>query len=282
MINIWYENVYPSGTVRGPVKVIDNLKKSLDDCGIEYADNEEKYKHNFMLHWDVSKYLELKNKKSLLIGPQVWPWSSDFNQIGEYSKIIVPSKWVQSLYELYFPESKTLVWPVSIYKPNFIATKSEVECLVYYKNRPKEHLDSVLDILNKKNISYVGLEYGNYNQKDFKEVLSEVKYCIIIDNTESQGIAIQEMMASNKPLFVWDQIIWDHMGEDYQCSATSVPYWSNECGEIVKDILEFEEKFENFRSNLENYFPQKYVMENLSPKTSVKILLNHFSTYGDY
>ena len=32
------------------------------------------------------------------------------------------------------------------------------------------------------------------HSKEFNESLGQVKYCIIIDNTESQGIAIQEMM----------------------------------------------------------------------------------------
>lgn len=126
-------------------------------------------------------------------------------------------------------------------------------------------------------MTHIQLQYGSYTQQNFREALSSVKFCVIIDNTESQGIAIQEMMAANKPLFVWDQVIWDHMGEEYESPASSVPYWSHECGEkvISKDNLEL--SLDNFISNLKNYTPRDYVNRELSPKKSVQILLDHYA-----
>ena len=279
MINIWYDSPYPKNTVRGPVKVISNLIRSLEDCGVEYSINHEKYEHNFMIYWNSDTYFKLNNKNSLLIGPQVWLWDTNFHHEHEYSKIIVPSKWVENLHSKYFPQLNLLVWPVAIYKPDLYDVSQKTECLVYYKNRPVEHLNQILQKLNDKKISYVGLEYGNYSQDEFKEVLSEVKYCIIIDNTESQGIAIQEMMSLNKPLFVWDQDIWDYMGNEYIHEATSIPYWSEECGEYIKTIDEFDSKFEKFQNNLNSYCPEKYINRELSPKKSVEILLNHFNNF---
>jgi len=276
MINLWYNDYYSPGVTRGPVKVIQNLIRSLDDCGISYSLNEETYEHNFMVCWDVSKYNSLKNKKSLLIGPQFWPWGFDFNQLGEYSKIIVPSEWVSDLFKKYFPEVKTLVWPVAIYPPN-INNDIQFDCLVYYKNRSKEDLEKVLSYLDNKKITYVGLEYGNYNQNEFKEVLGQVKYCVILDNTESQGIAIQEMMALNKPLFVWDQIEWDYMGNDYIFPATSIPYWSVLCGKSVKTFIEFEKEFDEFLYNLDDYCPKDIIDKKLSPQKSIDILIKHYS-----
>lgn len=276
MINIWYDSPYPKNTVRGPVKVIENLTRSFQECGVEYSINYEKYDHNFMIYWNSDTYCKLKNKESLLIGPQVWMWDTTFSPEYEYSKVVVPSKWVENLHNKYFPKLNLLIWPVAIYKPDLNIGNSETECLVYYKNRPVEHLNQILEKLNDRKISYIGLEYGNYTQDEFKEVLGEVKYCIIVDNTESQGIAIQEMMSLNKPLFVWDQSIWDYMGNDYIHEATSIPYWSEECGEYIKTIDEFDDKFEKFQNNLDNYSPEKYVNRELSPKKSVEILLNHF------
>ena len=107
---------------------------------------------------------------------------------------------------------------------------------------------------------------------------SEVKYCVIIDNTESQGIAIQEMMAVNKPLFVWDQTVWDHMGQEYAVPATSVPYWSDECGERITSFDQFEEQFAIFQGKLDDYTPKDFVDRELSPEATVKILLDYYAS----
>jgi hypothetical protein len=264
----------------GPKKVIQNLFHSLNDMGIPYAENEEKYKNNLFLHWDpyqVNNYAEIKNKETLLVGPQVWPFAPEFSQLTEYGKIITPSQWVADLYTKFFNVRGTINWPVAIYAPQ-INNNPTVDCLVYYKNRPVEHLQSVLSLLEKRGLTYTGLEYGNYSQEEFLESIGEVKFCVIIDNTESQGIATQEMMAVNKPIFVWDQIVWDHMGSEYSVPATSVPYWSDECGYKISSIDELESGFDYFYSNLSNYSPQDYIQRELSPQKTVQILLDHYES----
>ena len=74
MLNIFYRTSHLQGRMSGPLKVIQNLCQSLEDCGIKYATNTEEYKHNFFLHWDpyqVEVYKKIKNKESLLVGPQM-------------------------------------------------------------------------------------------------------------------------------------------------------------------------------------------------------------------
>lgn len=264
----------------GPKKVIQNLLHSLNDVGIPYAENEEKYENNLFLHWDpyqVNNYAQIKNKETLLVGPQVWPFAPEFSQLTDYGKIITPSQWVADLYTKFFNVRGTLNWPVAIYAPQ-INNNPTIDCLVYYKNRPVDHLQAVLSLLEKRGLTYTGLEYGNYSQEEFLESLGEVKFCVIIDNTESQGIATQEMMAVNKPIFVWDQTIWDHMGSEYSVPATSVPYWSDECGHKINSIDELESGFDHFYSSLSNYSPQDYVQRELSPQKTVQILLDHYES----
>jgi hypothetical protein len=264
----------------GPKKVIENLFRSLEDTGVSFATNQEKYENNLFLHWDpyqVQNYVELKHKDKLLVGPQVWPFAPEFQQLTEYGKIITPSQWVADLYTKFFDVRGTLNWPVAIYAPE-ISNEIATDCLVYYKNRSVEHLQIVLDFLNTRGITYTGLEYGNYSQEEFIESLASVRFCVIIDNTESQGIATQEMMAANKPLFVLDQSVWDHMGQEYAVPATSVPYWSNECGEKITRLEEIEDVFDRFYSNLDNYTPKDFVDRELSPQKTVQILLDHYAS----
>ena len=282
MLNIFYRTSHLQGRMSGPMKVIQNLVQSLEDCGIKYAVNEEVYKHNFFLHWDpyhVEVYKNIKNKESLLVGPQVWPFAPEFKQLTEYGKIVAPSWWVKDKLEKYFNITKCLIWPVAIYKPDIQRPVIENDCLIYHKNRSQEDLDYIKELLERRRLTYTQLQYGSYTQDNFRQALSACKFCVIIDNTESQGIAIEEMMAAGKPLFVWDTPIWDHMGQEYAVPASSVPYWSYECGEktLKKDALDL--SLDHFLGRLTTYNPRAYVDRKLSPEATVKILTDHFAEY---
>ena len=279
MLNVFYRDEHLQGRMNGPRKVIQNLIRSLEDTNTPFAINQEKYENNLFLHWDphhVQRYQSLKNKDKLLVGPQFWPFAPESSQLTEYGKVITPSEWVSDLFVKHFG-IRTLNWPVAIYAPE-VEDNIKTDCLIYYKNRPEDHLLKVTNFLEQRGISYTGLQYGNYTQDEFRESLSEVKYCVIIDNTESQGIAIQEMMAVNKPLFVWDQTVWDHMGQEYAVPATSVPYWSDECGERITSFDQFEEQFAIFQSKLNDYTPKDFVDRELSPEATVKILLDYYAS----
>ena len=282
MLNVFYRDSHLQGRMSGPLKVIGNLFKSLDDCGIEYAVNEEVHKHNFFLHWDpyhVEVYKTIKNKESLLVGPQMWPFAPEFKELTEYGKLVAPSWWVADKLRRYFNVTKCLTWPVAIYKPELPPSILKNDCLIYHKNRSQEDLDYIKQLLSRRRLSYTQLQYGSYTQDDFKQILSSVKFCVIVDNTESQGIAIQEMMAARKPLFVWDTPVWDHMGQEYAVPASSVPYWDSMCGEKVSDKNKLESHLDTFLEELYSYTPAKYVNKTLSPKATVKILTDHFAEY---
>jgi len=108
-------------------------------------------------------------------------------------------------------------------------------------------------------------------------MLSSVKFCVIIDNTESQGIAIQEMLAARKPLFVWDTPVWDHMGQEYSVPATSVPYWSDQCGEKTSEKEYLDLSLDRFLGRILEYQPKDFIDKELSPQRSVQILMDHYA-----
>ena len=282
MFNIFYRTSHLQGRMSGPMKVIQSLCQSLDDLGVKYATNEEVYKHNFFLHWDpyhVEVYKNIKNKESLLVGPQMWPFAPEFKELTEYGKLVAPSWWVENKLKKYFDVTKCLVWPVAIYEPDIQYAQTTTDCLIYLKSRSQDDLDYIKELLERRRLTYTQLQYGSYTQDNFRQALSSVKFCVIIDNTESQGIAIQEMMAAGKPLFVWDTPIWDHMGQEYAVPASSVPYWSYECGEKTADKDALDLSLDHFLSRLTTYTPRAYVDRELSPEVTVKILTDHFSEY---
>jgi len=287
MINLWYEESYWShtgGRVSGPEKVIMSTIQALKEENFDYSINENKYLYNFLMQYQHEvahkKHSELEHN-SCLIGPQVWLFDSYGKFLIEnpnyYNKVIAPSNWVRDLYitKLSLPSSKVGVWAAPIKAPD-ISEKKSIDCLIYYKNRPIEHLEKVKSFLSTKGFTYLELNYGNYNQNDFKDALSKVRFCIIIDNTESQGIAIQEMMAVGKPLLVWDVKEWDYMGNDYKVPASSVPYWSDTCGEKFYSEDEFEFTFQKFYDRIDRYNSKSLFNSQLSYKVSMKNLFNLF------
>ena len=280
MLNLWYEDAHLGSRMAGPKKVIVNLKKSLEQNNILYSVNEDKYKLNLLLHYDDAGYKKHENLEhsSCFIGPQFWP----FSNLGEflaqnpsyYNQIIVPSQWVKDLHceKLGFQEDKVSIWPVGIelFEPN---KEVQFDCLIYHKNRNQEDLNFIIQCLENKNLTYKVISYGNYNEEDFYALLNSCRFAILINSTESQGIAVQEMMSYNIPILVWDVEKWDHMGEQYIVDATSVPYWSEVCGEKFYTTSQFELTFEKFYDNLSSYNPRQYVEENLSFKKSVDCLM---------
>ena len=276
MINIFYRDGHLQGRMSGPMKVIENLERSLSDCGVEYSVNEEYYENNLILHWDtphIQRYHSLKNKDKLLVGPQIWPFAPDFHELKEYTSVLVPSRWCEESYEKFFPGTKTSIWPVAIYAPEVSGTPT-TDCLIYHKNRSNEDLAYVKRLLSDRRLTYTQLQYGSYSQDDFRQALSSVRFCIIIDNTESQGIAIGEMMAAGKPLFVWDQPVWDHLGEQYKIDATTVPYWDDMCGEKTTERSELSNLLDKFLSKRTSYTPAEYIDRELSPEKTIKTLLD--------
>ena len=100
------------------------------------------------------------------------------------------------------------------------------------------------------------------------------EFGIVLGTTESQGFAIQSLLACNLPLIVIDKKI-NHYGE-YKLTGTTVPYWSNKCGVTVNTIDECKIELLNFIAELKNYSPSEMVIENLTYEVFIKNLITEF------
>ena len=205
MINLFYEESYWGGaqTLSGPKKVVDNLKASLEQEKIPYAINEEKYKNNFLVQYDYNAYLKHSKLtlENCVIGPQIWMFDSHI-ELKEnphyYKSIITPSQWVKDLYvsKFGYPEEKISVWPVGITLPEYKREK-KYGCLVYYKRRDEASLSKVRELLADRHITYNVMEYGQSSQNALEILAPESDFCFVLNGTESQGIAVQEIMSYN-------------------------------------------------------------------------------------
>ena len=283
MINLYYSEAYwgHSATMNGPHKVVDNLIKSLDQEKIDYAINEEKYEHNFLIQYDAiahEKHSKIE-QETTIIGPQVWLFDGYGQFLIEnqnyYKKLIAPSQWVKDKFinKFNLPENKVAVWPVGIEEFDNIREPS-YDCLIYFKRRDESELSAVKTFLVSRGLSYRMVEYGGYDEIGFRNLINQAKFCFLINGTESQGIAVQEIMSMGVPIIAWDIKEWLDQGEAYRVPATSVPFWDKRCGEKFYNIDKLEETFDNFYARINDYDPKAYVKENLSFESSIKTLLD--------
>lgn len=284
MINIWYDETLFLYSTKdrtcGPLKVRENLKKSLEQNKIKYVVNQNVYDKNLLLDYSERQYKihETLEHESCFIGPQFWPFCSYGRFLVEnpqyYKKLITPSLWVKNklIKKFSVDENKISIWPVGV--DGFDLNKNiSYDCLIYFKRRSENEIESAVKFLEKNNLTYKIISYGNYDVNLFKSMLGAAKFCFLINGTESQGIAVQEIMRSNTPLFVWDIREWLDQGDEYKVPATSIPYWSDECGEVFYEESDIEQSFSKFYDRIEYYNPRKYAERELSLSASVKKLM---------
>jgi hypothetical protein len=268
-IGIHYEHVS-----RGPGKVLGNLISGLNNIDVEYSLNSDGDKNIILqdcprLRGDLSNCLLGPNIATLPIDNDVLMRSDSCY------KIIVPSQWVKNLYSRWIPANKISVWPVGIDTDFFKDSKDDEKqfnFLVYYKRRSEIELSQVLSFLERKNKSFTIIRYGDYSEDHFLNSIKASKMGIVISGTESQGIAIQEMLSCNLPLLVWDVKDWQDRGLPHSCPATSIPYWDALCGEYFLDLNELENTYERFMSG--EYEPRKFILENLSLNSQAQKIIS--------
>lgn len=259
----------------GPGKVVDYLTLGLNHLNINYKVNEIG-DINFFLQGH--KLIEVDDVKipNLFLGPNIADlpiFNKLLMQTDKYVKSIVPCEWVKNAHANWIPADKIEIWNCGIDFNKYSEIKKPIEYdfLVYYKRRGVADLNSVLTFLNENNLNYRLLEYNHYNDNEFRDTISKSKYGLIIDGTETQGIAIQEMMSCNLPLLVWDIKEWHDRGPAHVCSATSIPYFDKTCGEVFYDVADIEQTYKKLIQG--SYQPREYILKNCNYITQAKKIL---------
>ena len=265
--------IYFDYVERGPGKLISNLIKSFEENKIEYLLNDEGDK-NIILQSCNRLNGDLSN---CIIGPNICTLPIDNSIVinhDRYNKIIVPSEWVKNLYSRWLPLDKIEIWPVGIDTELFkdYSLEKEYDFLIYYKRRDIQDLNFIINFLTERNFKFIIIKYGEYDETHFINSISKSRFGIVIDNCESQGIAVQEMMSCNLPLLVWDVKEWCDRGDKYKCDATSIPFWDKRCGEIFYSFDKFEMNLDKIING--NYSPREYILENLSISESYKKIID--------
>jgi glycosyltransferase involved in cell wall biosynthesis len=162
----------------------------------------------------------------------------------------------------------------------------DIDFLVYDKLRwdhdrqESALLNPILQVLERRGFRVETIRYQRHDHDTYRRLLERSRAMIFLCEHESQGLAYQEAMACNVPVLAWDNGYWlDPLSRRFGTAmipASSVPYFSTECGERFADWAAFEATLDRFLDRMPELRPRKYVCENLSMQRSAEIYTNHY------
>jgi hypothetical protein len=297
MLNIISRSIV-SKRVSGPRKVVENLIKGLDEIGYPYVINARLDAcKRVWIHDDVDalKVVTQLNDVFPIVGPNLFVTPRQIPITIDLSRTLYlhPSSWVIDLWkESGFDRAPLAAWPTGIDTNEFIPREGEKkQVLIYFKERYLQELDYITELLTRKNIPYVVIKYGEYSEGDYRTELGRSKYTIWIGRQESQGIALQEALAMNVPILVWDIPNLGHWQssvaamkvfneqENNFTGATSAYYFDSRCGLKTREKNELESLIDTMEGGWKNFNPRAFILEKLSLAGQAKALVMLFETH---
>ena len=269
----------------GVAMVAINLVKGLDKLGIPYRLNQFGYikKHPDEIACIIGKphlIFERKWKNPMIFGAGIYSHPVEcpdlLTRYPNIKKVLVPGEWTRKMFEPYY-HNKVVSWPVGIDTETWtpgIKEEPRFDFLIYDKVRwehDKYHLELIAPIcreLDKRLLSYQFIRYGNYAPGELKEMIKHSKYVLFLCEHETQGMAYQQILATNTPILAWDRGgYWQdpyYYPEIEFGTVSSVPYWDDRCGTRFTDVNDFAERLDTFLSNPSLFDPRSYILENLT------------------
>lgn len=169
--------------------------------------------------------------------------------------------------------------------PETAADKKDIDCLIYDKIRwdrtrlEPELISGLSEHIAARGLSVHVIRYGSHAQREYRSLLARARSLVFICEHETQGLAYQEALASNVPVFAWDEgrLIDPVLGKyaPAELVVSSVPYFDETCGARFK-LATMRNDFDRFWRNLPDYRPRAFVENNLSPEDSARRYLTAY------
>jgi len=285
-------------------KIFMSLERMCLSCGIDFEKTSAlKRLKTFDYHFLISsnyfihpknfpKHIKIMYGPQLFVVPEGKVVEKRIQKYASHCVLNCLSEWVKTYW---FEFANDFVVPVaalpfsietSKFKPT--DTPKQYDCLVYFKRRHTDLLHFATEQLSHKGLSFNVLTYGSYDEEKYLDLLQKSKFLLSLDAHESQGYALQEAMSCNVPLLVLDSTsMYDEVDNQNvstykkhkpkQLFATSVPYWSEECGIKITDHRELSGAIDYMMVNGLFFTPRNYVLNTLSDKVCMKRFLHYFN-----
>jgi hypothetical protein len=135
---------------------------------------------------------------------------------------------------------------------------------IYFKSQKYDDLCALQKYLFNNYFKIRGsvLVYYHYDPEMLRAAARASKFCIMLDATETQGLAALEILACDCPMFVLDAT--KYVGPTFTLEgATSVTCWDACCG-LKSHMTRLATDFPLFMDSLATYAPRRWVVENHS------------------
>lgn len=269
----------------GVMMIAINLMKGLDKIGVRYRLNDYKYikQHPEEIACIIGKPQVLFEKEwhnPVLFGAGIYSHPVDcpdlFIRYTNVKRFLVPGEWMRKMCEPYYGD-KVVAWPMGVdtnYWHPFEDDK-QFDFLIYDKIRwhhsqqQADLIDPVMAVLKRQGATYQFIKYGDYTHLQLVNKLKASKAAIFLCEHETQGLAYQQILATNTPILAWDRGgYWqdpDYYPDKVKYEpVSSVPYWDGRCGVKFAGADDFEEKLKLFTDAIGTFKPREYILENLT------------------
>ena len=145
--------------------------------------------------------------------------------------------------------------------PDLSAEPKDLDFIVYDKvHWDRQHyqaslIEPISGALEARGLTHEMIRYGEYDHTTFRALLKRARGLIWLSENETQGLAYQEAMSCGLPVLAWDRGYWaDPQWRDHFVTpppASSVPFFSDACGERFVGMDDFGARLEDFLSRRE-------------------------------
>lgn len=271
----------------GHYAVMRSIHAGLKELGIPFNYNPKNlfcfYKHVHVFGNLKALRMAIVLKKiglihRLTVGPNLVTLPSD-NKLATSSAIdlfLVNSQWTYDCYTQDAPSLKDriAIWPAGIdYDFWNIEKKQDAnQIIIYSKIKEQNFIKECVSFLEEKGENIEIVYYGSYTIAQLKRTLENAKAVVYFVNSESQGIALFEIWASNTPTIVWNPGNFNYNMKNYACS--SAPYLSAQTGAFFEDIESFKRLYNEGAFNPNLYQPNEWIKDNGTDKVTAEIFMN--------
>ena len=143
----------------------------------------------------------------------------------------------------------------------------------------QQTIEPFLKRLDQLGLTYTVIRYGAYHQADYIAKVRASRCMAFFAHSETQGMAYQECLAMNVPIFAWDEGIWPHPAVKElnigPVTCASVPYFDDRCGVRFK-IANMMDSWDQFRARMKGFQPRRFVAEEMTLQKSADAYLKAY------
>ncbi len=269
----------------GAMRVFLNLKQGLDRIGAPHRVNNYRHVRNnpedlVCLIGKPHLLGRFLPQTPILFGTSIYNHPIDDEGLPArhlIRRVLVPSEWVKQMFSKVWPDLVT-VWPVGIDTRRWMPSSSDtkdVDILIYDKihRQRAEHermlIEPLMAELRRQGLVVEYLRYGFYAEPELLALSRRVRSMVYLSHHETQGIALEQMLAAGVPALAWDP------GGEWQSleyllrgvrfgPVTSVPYWDERCGVKFTNAEDFLPAFAQFWHGVKtnSFSPREMIFDN--------------------